>query len=45
VAELKLNFQERTEEAARLKASLQKAEEVLTAAQSLLEKLGGERGR
>ena len=45
VAELKADFQKRTAEAETLKVSLAKAEAVLGSAQTLLEKLSGERGR
>eukprot|EP00966_Prymnesium_polylepis_P185472 4299184-Prymnesium_polylepis.1 len=45
VVDLKKDFSKRTAEAESLKASLQKAEEVLGAAQELLEKLSGERKR
>ena len=45
VNELKADFGKRTAEAESLKASLAKAEEVLGAAQTLLDKLSGERTR
>eukprot|EP00327_Prymnesium_parvum_P015469 CAMPEP_0113281722 /NCGR_PEP_ID=MMETSP0008_2-20120614/28451_1 /TAXON_ID=97485 /ORGANISM="Prymnesium parvum" /LENGTH=3313 /DNA_ID=CAMNT_0000132155 /DNA_START=19 /DNA_END=9960 /DNA_ORIENTATION=- /assembly_acc=CAM_ASM_000153 len=45
VVDLKNDFAKRTAEAESLKVSLQKAEEVLGAAQELLEKLSGERSR
>lgn len=45
VDELKADFAKRTAEAESLKASLQKAEEVLGAAQTLIDKLSGERKR
>ena len=45
VVELRDDFSKRTAEAEALKVSLQKAEETLGAAQTLLEKLSGERGR
>lgn len=45
VVDLKNDFAKRTAEAESLKVSLQKAEEVLAAAQELLEKLSGERKR
>ena len=45
VVELRDDFSKRTAEAEALKVSLQKAEETLRAAQTLLEKLSGERGR
>ena len=45
MAELKADFQKRTAEAETLKVSLAKAEAVLGSAQTLLEKLSGERGR
>ncbi|MEW5298927.1 MAG: hypothetical protein WDW36_001997 [Sanguina aurantia] len=45
VEELNQNFQSKTGEAQALKFSVDKAEATLTAARSLLEKLGGEKGR
>ena len=45
VKELKDDFAKRTQEAETLKVSLHKAEETLGPAQTLLEKLGGERDR
>ena len=45
VQELKNDFAKRTAEAETLKASLQKAEDVLSSAQEMLDKLSGERTR
>jgi len=45
VSVLKSDFQKKTAEAETLKVSLEKAESTLAAAQKLIEKLGGERGR
>ena len=45
VVELRADFSKRTAEAESLKVSLAKAEETLGSAQTLLEKLSGERGR
>ncbi len=45
VDKLKTDLQDRNREAAELKYGLDKANEVLTNAQSLISKLGGERGR
>ena len=45
VVELRDDFSKRTAEAEALKVSLKQAEGTLTSAQTLLEKLGGERGR
>ncbi|KAA0149393.1 hypothetical protein FNF29_05946 [Cafeteria roenbergensis] len=45
VAELKAAFQKRTAEAETLRLQLQRTEDTLARAQTLLEKLGGEKGR